>query len=637
MSLLHSPFDLGPLRLRNRIVFAAHLTAAAEAGLPTAQHAAYYAARAAGGTGLVITEEHSVLPGDQPYEKLIRGGDPAALPGYRAITDAVHAHDVPILAQLNHNGAQSSGMYSREPIRAPSPIADPMFREVPVEITTREIRELTDGYARAAQLCVEGGFDGVELQCSHASILRQFLSPLTNRRTDRYGGGIENRSRIVREIAAAVRDAIGDRVLGVRLCGDEGLPGGTPLAEAVETARLLAADGTVTYVNTATGVATATLHLIEAPMSVPPGYALPVAAAIRRAGLPVIGIGRFTTHAAAEAALAGGHCDLVGVVRGQIADPAWARGPTMPCVGCNQECVGRVGFNQRLGCLANPRAGRESIALPAPTRRRRVLVVGGGPAGLTAAESAARRGHDVVLCERSAAVGGALRLAASAPHRGEFARLVDALHAACLRAGVDVRTGMAVDADAVAAEGADAVVVATGAVPRRPAWAVGIERIVDVRDVLAGRVAPAGDVVVHDELGSHEATSVAELLAARGCRVELSTPALTVAQVLGTTLDSEHFHRRAAAAGITLSDELAVVGAAADGAGVRLQLLRHTTGEALERYCDWVVCAVPALPADDLWRALRERGIPAQRIGDCVAPRRADSAIRDGERVGMGL
>jgi len=634
--VLHSPFSLGPLTLRNRIVFAAHLTLAAEDGLPTAQHAVYYGARAAGGAGLVITEEHSVLPSDQPYEKLIRGGDRAALPGYRAITDAVHAHDVPVLAQLNHNGGQSSGMYSREPVRAPSPIADPMFREVPVEVTSCEIAEIVDGYARTAALCVEGGFDGVELQCSHASILRQFLSPLTNRRTDGYGGSIEHRSRIVREVAAAVRDAIGNRVLGVRLCGDEGLPGGTPVEEAVATARLLAADGTVTYVNTSVGVATSTLHMIEAPMAVPAGYALPVAAAIRHgSGLPTIGIGRFTTHAAAEAALAEEHCDLVGVVRGQIADPAWAHGPTTPCLGCNQECVGRVGRNQRLGCAVNPRAGRESIAVPAPAQRRRVLVVGGGPAGLKAAETAARRGHEVVLCERAETVGGALRLAASAPYRGELGGIVDALHGACLRAGVEIRAGLCMDAASVAAAAPNTVVLATGAVPARPPWALGIGRIVDVRDVLSGHVAPSGEVLVHDELGSHEATSVAEFLAARGCRVEVSTPAMVVAQYLGTTLDSELFHRRAHSAGITLSNEQVVLSAVADGAGVRLELLRHTRGTTVSRRYDWVVCAVPPAPVDELWTALHGIAAPVVRIGDCLAPRRLDAAIRDGERIGM--
>src|ERR1700754_338952 len=293
--MLFSPLQLGPLTLRNRIVFCAHLTNAAVDGRPTGRHADYYAARAAGGAGLIITEEHSVHPADRPYEKLVDGADPDAIPAHRRITEAVHAYGVPVLAQLNHNGAQSCGMYSRLPVWAPSPVPDPMFREVPSAVTVEEIQDLVAGYALTAGHCVAGGYDGVELQCSQASILRQFLSPLTNLRTDRYGGQLVNRVRIVREGAAAVREVIGpDRVLGVRLCGDEGIPGGTSLADAVETARLLDHDGVIDYVNTSVGVATATLHLVEPPMGVPAGYAQAGPSPIRAAGGgPGGGGGRF--------------------------------------------------------------------------------------------------------------------------------------------------------------------------------------------------------------------------------------------------------------------------------------------------------------------------------------------------------
>ena len=398
--MLHEPLALGPLRLRNRIVFSAHLTNAAEDGRPTAQHAAYYAERAAGGAGLVITEEHSVHPGDRPYEKLMRGHDPGSVPGYRRITDAVHAHDVPVLAQLNHNGGQSSGMYSREAVWAPSPLPDPMFREVPKEITVAEIGEIVTGYGRTAEHCAAGGFDGVELQCSHASLLRQFLSPLTNRRTDGYGGALENRVRIVREIVDAVREAIGPRrVLGVRLCGDEGIPGGTPAAEAVETARILERAG-IDHVNTSVGVATATLHLIEAPMPVPPGYALAVPAAIRRAvAVPVIGVGRFTEHAQAERALAEGHCDLVGVVRGQIADPGFAAAPGPPLRGLQPGVRGPGGPQPAARLRGEPAGGTRVGAAPAAVGEP------AGAGGRGRARRAQRRGHR----RRARTPGAALR------------------------------------------------------------------------------------------------------------------------------------------------------------------------------------------------------------------------------------
>jgi mycofactocin system FadH/OYE family oxidoreductase 2 len=643
--MLFSPVQLGPLTLRNRIVFCAHLTNAARDGRPTARHAAYYAARAAGGAGLIITEEHSVHPADRPYEKLIDGADPDAIAAHRGITEAVHAHGVPVLAQLNHNGAQSCGMYSRLPVWAPSPVPDPMFREVPKAVTAEEIQELVAGYALTAGHCVAGGYDGVELQCSQASILRQFLSPLTNLRADRYGGQLVNRLRIVREVVAAVREVIGpDRVLGVRLCGDEGILGGTSLPDAVETARLLDRDGLIDYVNTSVGVATATLHLVEPPMGVPAGYAQAVPSAIRAAvSLPVIGVGRFTDPAQAERVIRAGECDLVGVVRGQIADPdfagrARASRRIRSCTGCNQECAGRVGLNMRLGCVVNPRAGREGVPLPAPVRPgRRVLVVGGGPAGLQAAATAAGRGHRVVLCERLPRTGGQLADAASAPGREEFGALVEDLLDECLRLGVDVRTGTEVDLAAIQRQEPDVVVLAAGARPALPGWAAGLDRVVDVRDVLRGSADPSGVVLVYDELGFHQGTSVAELLAAEGCVVEIMTSGMVVGQDLGLTLDMPGFHCRARGAGIRLSTDRTVLGAAAAPSGVRLTVLHHLVGVVSEVACDWVVCAVPPVPENELWTELRSHDVPVHRIGDCVAPRRAHAAVLEGYRVGAAL
>ena len=387
---LFSPLRIGPVVVRNRIVFSAHLTNYAEDGLPTQQHADYYAARAKGGVGLIITEEHSTHPTDWPYEKLIHGFHRAVIPGYQKMTRAAHDHGVPIFAQLNHNGGQASSMFSRLPVWAPSPVPDPMFREVPKAVERHEIAEIVAGYATVAGHCAEGGFDGVELQCSHSSIVRGFLSPATNKRTDVYGGSLPARARILLEIVDAVREAIGpDRALGVRICGDELIEGGSTLAEAVEVARMMEATGQVDYINTSIGVATATLFMIEASMSIPPGYALFIANAMRQAvSLPVIGVGRIKDPVQAERALADGHCDLVGVVRGQIADPDFAAKARSghateirTCLSCNQECVGRMGLNRWLGCIENPRTGREAVPLPPPNRRsRQVIVVGGGPA-----------------------------------------------------------------------------------------------------------------------------------------------------------------------------------------------------------------------------------------------------------------
>ena len=645
---LFTPLRLGPVVVRNRVVFAAHLTNYAEDGRPSRQHADYYAARARGGAGLVITEEHSTHPTDWPYEKLIHGFDPAVVSGYRRITDAVHAHDTPVFAQINHNGGQASSMYSRLPVWAPSPVPDPLFREVPKAVTAREIGEVVDSYARVAMHCRDGGFDGVELQCSHSSIVRGFLSAATNLRTDAWGGSLDNRARLLLDIVAAVREAIGPGLaLGVRLCGDELIDGGTTIAEAVEVARLVEASRAVDYINTSIGTATATLHMIEASMAVPPGYALWIASALREAvSLPIVGVGRFKDPLQADRALAEGHCDLVGVVRGQIADPDFAAkaragraADIRTCLSCNQECVGRMGQNRWLGCIENPRAGRESVTLPAPRPRPGlVLVIGAGPGGLQAAIAAARTGHAVEVFERELVAGGQVRLAAGVPSRAEFGDLVRNQLAESARLGVMLRFGVTVDVALVERASPADVVVATGSEPDRPWWAGASARVVDVVEVVAGRSDPTGRVLLVDELGFHQATSVAELLADRGCTVEVVTPGMVVGQDLGSTLDAETWHVRAHAKGIAQTTDTIVLGVAEAGRALEVTLQQHTTGAGATREVDWVVCAVPPRPVDGLWRALRRHGgWRVHRVGDCVAPRRAHSAVIEGDRVGSAL
>jgi mycofactocin system FadH/OYE family oxidoreductase 2 len=653
---LFTPLRLGPVVVPNRIVFSAHLTNYATDGLPTEQHAAYYEARAAGGAGLIITEEHSTHRTDWPYEKLIHGFNPQVIPGYRRITDRVHAHDVPILAQINHNGGQASSMYSRLPVWAPSPVPDPLFREVPKAVEAHEIAEIVDGYALVAAHCMEGGFDGVELQCSHSSIVRGFLSPATNRRSDRYGGSLANRARLLLEIVDAVRGTIGDqRALGVRLCGDELIEGGTGIEDAVDVARLVDATGQVDYINTSIGVATATLFMIEASMQIPPGYAMFIPSAIREAvSVPVVGVGRFKDPLQADRALGDGLCDLVGVVRGQIADPDFAAKARSghaidirTCLSCNQECVGRMGLNRWLGCIENPRAGREATTLPTPTRRRSVVVVGGGPGGLQAAVTAAEHGHRVTLFEREERLGGQVRVAATVPSRAEFLDITRNLAVAARRLGVDLRTGVEATRADVDGERPDAVIVATGARPSRPWWAGDHPQVVDVRDVLEGRARPAGEVVVVDELGFHQATSTAELLADRGCRVEIVTPGMVVAQDLGVTLDMETWNVKAHAKGIVQSVDLVPMGvrhhpgdggAETDGDHrLVLSLQHHPTGTEVERWCDWVVCSVHQEPEDQLWRDLGGSPFPVRRVGDCLAPRRAHAAVIEGHRAAVAL
>lgn len=639
---------VGPVTLRNRIILPAHLTNFSVDGTVTDRHIAYYEARARGGAGMIVTEEHTVHPSDRPYEKLIRGWDPEVLPGYRALTEAVQRHGTRILAQLNHNGAQGSSMYTGRPLWAPSPDPDRLFREVPREITESDIAELVSGYAAVAGRCAEGGFDGVEIQCSQASVLRAFLAPGTNRRTDGYGGNLGGRARALLEVVAAVRVAIGpDRVLGVRLSGYDGTVGGIVLDDAVRVARLLEDSGEVDYLNTSIGVATETLHLVEAPMATPHGYSLFVPDAVRAAvSLPVVGVGRFTTPGQVREALAGGVCDLVGAVRAQIADPEFAAktisgrdDEVRPCVGCNQECIGRVGLGRWIGCTVNPRAGHESTPVPEPRRPgRRILVVGGGPAGLQAAATAAEHGHTVTLFEQRAHLGGQVALAARAPYRGELLGAVTSLEAECRRRGVDVRTGVDVDVELVRSHRPDAVIVATGARPRRPEWARDLPRVVDVRDVLEGHAAPRGHVLVVDDLGFHEATSVAELLADRECEVTVCTPGMIAGQDLGSTLDLDGWTRRAHAEGIEQLTDLVLTRVVETGESrLDVVLVHHPTGEERTLVVDGIVVVTHQDPVDELWKQLSEVGIPATRVGDAVTPRRLHAAIIEGERAATSV
>jgi 2,4-dienoyl-CoA reductase (NADPH2) len=655
---LFSPLRIGPVTVANRAVFSAHLTNYAAEGLPSEQHAAYYAARAAGGAGLIITEEHSTHPTDWPYEKLIHGFNADVIPGYRRITDAVHRHGVPIFAQINHNGGQASSMYTRLPVWAPSPVADPLFREVPHAVSEAEIAEIVAGYALVARHCRQGGFDGIELQCSHSSIVRGFLSSATNLRTDRYGGSLEGRAALLLELLEAVRAEIGSGLaLGVRLCGDELIEGGSRIDEAVSVAKMVEQQGCTDYINTSIGVATASLFMIEASMHVPPGYAGFISSGIREAvSLPVVGVGRFKDPLQAERALSEGQCDLVGIVRGQIADPELVgkarSGHTEAirlCLSCNQECVGRMGLNRWLGCIENPRTGREA-ELGSPVQAvssragaasggagdRRLLVIGAGPAGLQAAIAAARGGWAVTVLEKAAEAGGQVRLAASVPNRAELGDIVrNQLHE-CRQLGVEVRFGVEASPESVLADGAGRVIVATGARPRRPFWlemamGEGIA-VADVTEVLDGRASPESAVLLVDEVGFHQATSVAELLADRGCDVEIVTPGMVVGQDLGITLDLEGFNMRAAAKHITQSSDRVVMGAS----GGAVQLLHHPTGSTEDRVVGWVVLALPGEPDDELYLGLRRASPNAdvRRAGDCVAPRRAHAAVVEGEREG---
>jgi 2,4-dienoyl-CoA reductase-like NADH-dependent reductase (Old Yellow Enzyme family) len=372
----------------NRISFSAHLTNLAEGGLPTERLTAYLATRARGGAGLIITEEQSVHPTDRAYEHLIEAFHPEVIPGYKQLTRAIHAYDTRIFAQLNHNGQQCSGSLSRLPVWAPSPVPDVLYRETPKAMEIEDIREVVDYFGRSAVHVREGGFDGVELQFGHSSLARQFMSPLTNYRSDEYGGDFDNRLRFALEAVAEVRRAVGsDFTLGVRLCADELIPGGLNLEDAKKIARRLQDTGQLDYFNL-TLATFYNLYLVGGTMHMPLGYAVPMAAGIKEvATLPVFATGRINDPALAERVLAEGQADMIGVVRGQITDPDFARKAREGraeeiryCIACNQNCYGRVGLNKTIGCVQNPSSALKppgAASPPSPCAKQVMVVVEG--------------------------------------------------------------------------------------------------------------------------------------------------------------------------------------------------------------------------------------------------------------------
>ncbi|HZU67390.1 MAG TPA: mycofactocin system FadH/OYE family oxidoreductase 2 [Ktedonobacteraceae bacterium] len=653
---LFTPIRIGQTIIPNRVVFAAHLTNLAEENLPGPRLIAYYAERARGGCGLIITEEQSVHPSDWAYQKLIHGFDSHVIPHYRHMTRAVHDYGTRMFAQINHNGMQASSIYSRRPVVGPSSLVDPIHREMCKELEPEEIAEIVRGYALVARHVREGGFDGAELQSSHSSLMRQFFSPYYNRRDDDYGGSLENRMRFALEVIEAVRAEVGrDFTLGIRLCGDELIPAGLTLDDVCEIARRLEATGQLDFINTSIGEFH-NLYMVEGSMHTPPGYQLFVSASIRETvKLPVFCTGRIKDPVQAERILREGLADMVDVVRGQICDPEFTRKAREGrsesirlCISCNQYCIGRMGLNLSLGCIQTPATGNElqfsnlikthEFKEQRPRLHRpQLMVVGGGPAGMQAAKVAAQRGYRVRLYEKQEELGGQINLLVRVPSRVEFGDASRNLQREIQEAGVEVNLGVEVTAEMIEREHPDAVIIATGSYPNLPPLpGIDLPHVATVWQVLQGEKSaqPGESVLVYDTIGFHQATSTAEWLAEGGCQVEVVTPQFYVGGDLGITLDIELWYRRVLAKGVKLTANHFLAGLAAGSATI----VNNYTGQSRQiEQLALVVMATPQVANDGLYRQLQGRVKELYRVGDCIAPRRVEHAILDGERAARAL
>jgi len=645
---LLAPLTIRGCRLKNRIFSTGHMTTLVAGGAPSEDLAAYHEARAAGGAALVIVEVAVVHPTGIFTTHTIDATSDACIPGYRRVAAAVHAHGCKVFGQLFHPGREIiESLDGSTPVSyAPSAVPNERFHVMPRAMPRALIEAVVAGYGSAAVRLVEAGLDGVEIVASQGYLPAQFLNPRINLRDDEYGGSAENRLRFLRQAIAAVRGAVGpDIVIGMRISGDEMSHEGLAVDEVMAACVALDGDGGLDYFNIIAG-SSATLagsvHIVP-PMLVENAYVAPYAAAVRaKVTRPVFVAGRINQPQIAEQVLAAGQADMCGMTRAMICDPempaktvAGRLDDIRACIACNQACIGHMLMGYPISCIQHPETGRERRygrrrpAVPS----RRVLVAGGGPAGMKAAV-AAERGHLVTLCEASPRLGGQALLAQLLPGRAEFGGIVTNLEREMALAGVEVRRNCAVDAALVRALAPDAVIVATGARPRRPAIEGGeAAHIVDAWQVLRDEVNVGAAVVVADWRCDWVGMGIAEKLARAGCRVRLCVNGYMPGQTIQQYVRDNWIgilHKL----GVEIIPYVRLFGA--DGDAVYLQ---HTTsGEAV--ICEAVDTLVLAQGHDSvagLEQELAEFGGELHLIGDCLAPRTAEEAVLEGLQVAAAL
>ena len=648
---LFSPIRVGSVTLKNRIYSSGHAEAMAESGRPGARLTRYHEAKARGGCALTIFGGSSSVHPSSPAAawKQIANHDDSIIPAYRALADAVHAHGCHVFTQLTHMGrrAQADGEEASV-LLAPSQIPERVHRDVPHELESEQIAELVRAFGEAARRCREGGLDGIELSMAHNHLIDQFWSPLFNQRQDEYGGSLDNRMRFGMEVLRETRRRVGrDFVVGARISGDEFTRGGLTAADMAEIARRLTASGLVDFLSIIGGGAhTYELQAAAVPnMSYATGVFVPLAAAIKQAapGMPIFHASRIVDPVHADRTVAAGQIDVVGMTRALIADPELPQkaregrlDDVRTCVGANEGCIDRIYQGRPVTCVQNPATGREAELgeVRAAAKPKKVIVVGGGVAGLEAARMAAARGHRVVLFEKTAELGGQVLLAARAPARAEYAGIVRFLAAQVRKAGVEVRLEVEATAPAVLAERPDAVVVATGSHPFvPPVPGSDGKHVVTDRDVLAGEAKVGASVVVVDDVHTQEALSTAELLLEQGRRVEVISPLFYVGQDIGVTSIAPLYKRLfTRGAVLTPGTELrAVEGSAVIVANVYSSAERRIEG------VDTVVLAAGSRSTDSVYRALKGQVAELYAAGDCVAPRGVHQAILDATRIARAI
>lgn len=644
---LFQPLQIRGVRLKNRIMSTGHDTTLPTDGLVNEALLAYHEARARGGAGLIVCQVAGVHETARYTSHMLMATEDACIEGYRKLAEICHAHDCRIVSQLFHPGREimEGGDGLLTVAYAPSVSPNERFRVMPRQLDKRMIDEIVTGYGEAARRMHEAGLDGVEFVASHGYLPAQFFNPRVNRRTDAYGGSLENRLRFAVEALTAMRAATSDDfVIGMRISGGERDEHGLAMDEVLESCRLL--EPLLDYVSVTAGTSASqggAVHIVP-PMAYRNAYLASDAARFRKAlGIPVFVAGRINQPHEAEAVLAQGSADVCGMTRALICDPEMPakaeQGRTddiRACIACNQACIGHFHRGVPISCIQHPETGRElkfGTLVPA-TRPKKVMVVGGGPAGMKAAAIAAARGHQVVLYEASGQLGGQALLAQQLPRRAEFGGIVTNLSRELELAQVRVVKGVRVDWASVAAERPDAVVLATGAKPYLPEIADdGSVQVVDAWQLLRNQVKTGSRVVVADWRCDWIGPGIAERLVNEGCSVDLAVNGTHPGELLPLYVRDNvaaELHK----IGVRVTPYARLYGC--DGGTVYMQ---HSVSEQpiLFENVDTLVLCLGHEPVDELSAMLADSVEELHIIGDSLAPRTAEEAVYEGLKVGTAL
>ncbi|MGC0367392.1 2,4-dienoyl-CoA reductase-like NADH-dependent reductase (Old Yellow Enzyme family)/microcompartment protein CcmK/EutM [Rhodococcus sp. 27YEA15] len=649
---LLSPMSIGRVELPNRIVRTAHATGL-DLGTDGGDLAAYHERAARGGAGLTILEAAAVHPTSTGR---LRFEDDSLMKPYTEMVTRLHRHPMRIFQQLVHTGRAfltpgGDPPWSASAVPA-ARIVQAELSQTPLAITQDQIAHLIGCFARSAVRAVEAGVDGIEINAAHGYLLGQFMSPHTNKREDRYGGSRENRVRLLVEVLTAVRTAIGpDVVLGVRISADEMYPGSITTDESQEIVRAVEAGRLIDFLDVSLGSPMNVTKVIGG-MEEPSGYELPYSRPVAEvASVPTILAGRITTLDEAEELVRDGAADLIAMARAHIADPelvvksaAGRQHRVRPCIGCNQGCVGLASSpHARFGCTVNPGAGFEALEARYTSnspRGQRVLVVGGGPAGMQAARTAALAGDHVVLHEASSSLGGQLKVARLAPHRARIGLIVDWLARELEELGVKVNLDSHVGAEVVAAGEWDRVVVATGSVPRTNLTTIaapdssipGITRghVLSSWEAISDTSLIGRRAVVYDDVGHHEAVSVAETLLARGCTVTFATRLNRLMPLLENARMETSVKKRLYVPEFRFIGDVKLGEIAADHV-----LLNSLYGLRDERIDADLVVVVGANVSQREIADRLQGAVDVAVVGDALGPRFLQLAILEGHRAGL--